>query len=99
MKTSINVCVVLLCLATLASCALLEGMFGTAAAAVVINDPAVQEFAGGVIENVIRGNWIGALYNLGELAIAGTVAVKATNIMRDRRRKKLGEPTTVKVAG
>jgi len=96
MRTFVNVCIILLCVATLASCAALQGFFGVASD--VVSDPAVQEAAGGVVENVIRGNWLGAVYNLGELAVAGAAAVKATNVVRDRRRKKLGEPTQVVAA-
>ena len=90
MRTAVNVAIVLLCLSTLASCALMQGLFGQAGE--VLSDPEVQNAAGSALQNALRGNWIGALYNLGELAVAGAVAVKATNVVRDRRRKKFGEP-------
>ena len=84
-----NILILLLCLTTLASCAFLQGMFG--AGGDVLSDPEVQRTAGNVVQNVIAGNWIGALYSFGELGLAGITAVKATNMMRDRRRRQRGE--------
>ena len=52
------------------------------------SDPAVKDAAGGVINNVITGNWLGALASLGELVAVGGATWKATNMSRDARRKK-----------
>jgi len=93
MRNAVNVGIVVLCCATLAGCAAMEGMFST-----VANDPEAQRAAGSAVENILSGNWVGAAYHLGELLIAGVSAVKASNVIRDRRRKQRGEQVDTGVA-
>lgn len=89
MKTLGNYLLLFMCVATLLSCAAMEGVFG----ADVVYDPEVQRSAGNLVQNILSGNWTGAIYSAGELAITATAAVKATNMVRDSKRKKRGEAT------
>ena len=77
--------------AACAGCATVAEWFGVASE--VVADPAVQEHAGGVVANVITGNWWGAATSLGELLFAGGAVYKGVMMRREGLRKKRGEPT------
>jgi len=86
-----NWIVLFLLIAACVGCAGLAEFFGDAGK--VIADPEVQEHVGGVVSNVISGNWIRALANLGELLAVGGATWKVTNMSRDKKRAARGEPT------
>ena len=67
-------------------CSLLQSMAEPFSQTVA--DPEVQAAAGGVIRNVITGNWLGAAASLGELIAVAGGTWKAVNMSRDRRRRQ-----------
>jgi len=86
-----NAGVLLLLAAAATGCAFLEALIPGSAA--VVNDPAVQEAAGGVVQNLLVGNYIGAASAFGELLFTSMGVYKATMMRRDSLRAKRGEAT------
>ena len=91
-----NWIVLFLLIAACAGCAGFAEFFGIAGE--VIADPEVQEHAGGVVANVLAGNWWGAATSLGELVFAGGAVYKGVMMRRESLRAGRGEATIRKPA-
>ena len=97
MKRIVNWLILLSLIAACAGCATVAEWFGVAGD--IVTDPKVQEHAGGVVANVIAGNWFGAATSLGELVFAGGAIYKSVMMRREGLRAKRGEATAKEPGG